>query len=414
MNSTPLTPWVNALVSRAADYSKTTLCLIFMLLPVAQAFAWTDGELLIWISSNRPFHALSHLGEIFEKEMGAPVKVETQEQIIDKFQASGQSGKGPDIFFWANDRIGEWADSGLLKPLPIEEKFRAKYLPMSWDAVTHKQQVWGYPVSLEAVSLVYNKKLVSGKVPAQLSELPAFAKKLKVQNPKAIVIMWDYKTPYFSWPFLASAGGYPFKKTAEDYDINDIGVANAGALEGLKAIVQLINTRILPKGSSQSVMNEKMASGQLALMITGPWDWANLRKAGVDFDLAPIPGVDGNPGRPFVGVFAAMINRSSPNVELAQHFLQEYALTFEGLKAMDADAPLGVPALKTLCDEMAARNHLIKVTYENAKNGVVMPNIPQMGKFWTSMGAAFEIATNGRATPQVALQDAFQNMQGQP
>jgi maltose/maltodextrin transport system substrate-binding protein len=113
-------------------------------------------------------------------------------------------------------------------------------------------------------------------------------------------------------------------------------------------------------------------------------------------------------------VFAAMINRSSPNVELAQHFLQEYALTFEGLKAMDADAPLGVPALKTLCDEMAARNHLIKVTYENAKNGVVMPNIPQMGKFWTSMGAAFEIATNGRATPQVALQDAFQNMQGQP
>jgi maltose/maltodextrin transport system substrate-binding protein len=382
-----------------------------MLFSAVQAFAWTDGELLIWISSNRPFHALSHLGEIFEKEIGAPVKVETQEQIISKFQAAGQSGKGPDILFWANDRIGEWANSGLLKPLHIEEEFKAKYLPMCWDAVTHKQQVWGYPVSFEAVSLIYNKKLVTGKVPTQLSELPAFANELKAQDPKAIVIMWDYKTPYFSWPFLASAGGYPFKKTAEGYDVNDIGVANAGALEGLKAIVQLINTGILPKGSSQSIMSEKMASGQLALMINGPWDWANLRKAGVDFDLAPIPGVNGNPGRPFVGVFAAMINRSSPNVEIAQHFLQEHALTSEGLKALDADTPLGVPALKTLCDEMAARNHLIKVTYENAENGVVMPNIPQMGKFWSSMGAAFEIATNGGATPQVALQDAFKNMQ---
>ena len=71
---------------------------------------------------------------------------------------------------------------------------------------------------------------------------------------------------------------------------------------------------------------------------------------------------------------------------------------------MDAEAPLGVPALKTLCDEMTARNHLIKVIYENAENGVVMPNIPQMGRFWTSMGAAFEIATNGGATPEVALQ----------
>ena len=206
MNTTSLTRWVKALVSRASGYIKKSLCLIFMLFSAVQAFAWTDGELLIWISSNRPFHALSHLGEIFEKEMGAPVKVETQEQIIDKFQAAGQSGKGPDIFFWANDRIGEWANSGLLKPLHIEEEFKAKYLPMCWDAVTHKQQVWGYPVSFEAVSLIYNKKLVTGKVPTQLSELPAFANELKAQDPKAIVIMWDYKNPYFSWPFLASAG----------------------------------------------------------------------------------------------------------------------------------------------------------------------------------------------------------------
>jgi maltose/maltodextrin transport system substrate-binding protein len=85
-----------------------------------------------------------------------------------------------------------------IKPLEIKEEFKAKYVPMSWDAVTHKQQVWGYPVALESVSLVYNKKFVRGKVPTQLSELPAFGKELKVQNPRAIVIMWDYKTPYFS------------------------------------------------------------------------------------------------------------------------------------------------------------------------------------------------------------------------
>jgi maltose/maltodextrin transport system substrate-binding protein len=128
------------------------VCLILTLFSAAQAFAWTDGELLIWISSNRPFHMLSRLGGAFEKEIGAPVKVETQEQIIDKFQAAGQGGKGPDIIFWANDRIGEWADSGLLRPLQIRREFKAKYLSMSWDAVTHRQQVWGYPVSKLALS----------------------------------------------------------------------------------------------------------------------------------------------------------------------------------------------------------------------------------------------------------------------
>jgi maltose/maltodextrin transport system substrate-binding protein len=40
-----------------------------------------------------------------------------------------------------------------------------------------------------------------------------------------------------------------------------------------------------------------------------------------------------------------------------------------------------------------------------------MPSIPQMGKFWSSMKAAFEIATNGGATPEVALKDALTNMQ---
>ena len=96
MNIKPLALWVQAIVSRAAGYSTKSLCLIFALFSAAQAFAWTDGELLIWISSNRPFHALSNLGNAFEKEVGAPVKVETQEQIIEKFQAAGQSGKGPD------------------------------------------------------------------------------------------------------------------------------------------------------------------------------------------------------------------------------------------------------------------------------------------------------------------------------
>jgi maltose/maltodextrin transport system substrate-binding protein len=147
------------------------------------------------------------------------------------------------------------------------------------------------------------------------------------------------------------------------------------------------------------------------MMVSGPWAWANLRKSGIDFDLAPLPGVEGNPGRPFVGVLTAFINRSTPNADLATQFLEKYVATEEGLKTIDADVPIGVPALKALSDEMAAKNPLIKATYENALNGEVMPNIPQMGKFWSSMATAFQIATNGQASPQAALDDAKKNME---
>jgi maltose/maltodextrin transport system substrate-binding protein len=384
---------------------------LFLLCSAFQAFAWTDGELLVWIGGDKGHSGLAEVGKKFEKDLGIPVKVEAPDGLTDKFQAAAQAGKGPDIVFWAHDRLGEWADSGLLKPLEIKDDFKANFIPMSWEAVTHNNQIWGYPIALEAVSLIYNKKLVVASPPAQLSEVPVFAKELKAKNPNVIAIMWDYNTPYFSWPFLASGGGYPFKKIPGGYDVKDIGVNNEGAIKGLQGIVDLINAGVMPKGASYSVMDQKMNSGELAMMVSGPWAWSNLRKSGIDFDLAPLPGVDGNPGRPFVGVLAALINRSTPNSDLATQFVEKYVATTDGLKTIDADVPIGVPALKTLSEEMAAKNPLIKATYENAKNGDVMPNIPQMGKFWSSMATAFQIATNGQASPKAALDDAKKNME---
>ena len=154
-----------------------------------------------------------------------------------------------------------------------------------------------------------------------------------------------------------------------------------------------------------------MSTGDLAMMVNGPWGWANLRKSGIDFDLAPVPGVDANPGRPFVGVSAAYINRATANADLALHFLEKYVCTADGLKTINNDVPIGVPALKSLLDEMVASNPFIKATYENAQNGIVMLNIPQIGKFWSSMAATFQIATNGQASPQAALDDAKKHME---
>ena len=386
-------------------------CGIFLLASALSALAWTNGELLVWINGDKGYRGLAEVGKKFEKDLGIPVKVEAPEGATDKFQAAAQTGKGPDIMLWAHDRIGEWADAGLLKPLTISDDFKAGFIPMSWDAVTHNKQIWGYPLALEAVSLIYNKKYVTGNPPAQLSEISAFAKELKTKSPNVVAILWDYDTPYFTWPFLASGGGYPFKEVAGSYDTKDIGVANDGAVKGLKEVVDLITAGIMPKGASYSVMEQKMNSGELAMMISGPWAWANLRKSGIDFALAPVPGVGGNPGKPFVGVLTALINRSTPNADLAAQFIEKYICTADGLKTIDADVPIGVPALKSVYDEMAAKNPLIKVTYDNAQNGVVMPNIPQMGKFWSSMASAFQIATNGQASPEAALADAKKNME---
>ena len=93
-----------------------------------------------------------------------------------------------------------------------------------------------------------------------------------------------------------------------------------------------------------------------------------------------MPGVGGNPGKPFVGVFTGAHKPFEPERRPRSAVSRKNVCTVDGLKTIDADAPLGVPAVTALADEMSAKNPLIKVTYENALNGVVMPNVPQMGK----------------------------------
>src|SRR5580693_2820937 len=116
---------------------------LFLLCSVIQAYAWTDGELLVWIGGDKGYRGLSEVGKKFEKDLGVPVKVEAPDGLTDKFQAAAQMGKGPDIVFWANDRLGEWADAGLLKPLEIKGELKAGFLPIFRDGSTHNKQIWG-------------------------------------------------------------------------------------------------------------------------------------------------------------------------------------------------------------------------------------------------------------------------------
>ena len=156
-----------------------------------------------------------------------------------------------------------------------------------------------------------------------------------------------------------------------------------------------------------------MGQGKLAMIISGPWAWSNLMKSGIDFGVAPIPGVDGNLGSPFVGVSVAYLNRSSPNQDLVKEFLERYALTEEGLTAMDQAKPIGVPALISLYEKMIKYHPLLRQLKVSVDYGEVMPNIPQMGRFFSAVGAALQIATQGQASARAALQEAEANMRHQ-
>ena len=367
------------------------------------AVAAEQGKLLIWINGDKGYNGLQKVGDEFAKKTGVQVTVEHPEDAPGKFQQAAAAGKGPDIWIWAHDRIGEWIAGGLLQPVAPSKKALADIDPLALKAFSVGGKTWGYPISIEAVALVYNKTLVPVP-PKTFEEVIALDKKLSASGKKAI--LWDYNNTFFTWPLLAAGGAYPFKLKADgNFDPTVTGVNNAGGVKGTELLASLIKTGVMPKGAGYADMEAGMAQGKIAMMINGAWSWDNLKKSNINFGVARIPAVNGKKAAPFVGVIGAMISKASPNRDVAVEFIENYMLSVKGLKTINDDVPLGTPASKALFAELKSDPN-IQATMASAQDGNPMPNNPEMGRFWSSMASALQNVTEGRQAPQEALDAA--------
>mgnify|MGYP001230988754 CR=1 FL=1 len=361
--------------------------------------AFEDGKLLIWINGDKGFNGLQAIGDKFKEELGVDVVVEHPEAVTDKFQQSAATGDGPDIFIWAHDRFGEWAAAGLIAPVEPSAEVKDGIYDFAWDAVSFDGKVWGYPIAVEAVGLIYNKDLVPTP-PATMEEIAA------LKLPDGVKpILWDYNNTYFTFPLLAANGGYAFQKVDGAYDPTSTGVNNEGAKKGAALLRQFIDDGVMPSGVDYGVMDAAINKGEVAMVLNGPWAWANLKTSGINFGVAPIPSVAGQPSKSFVGVLAANINAASPNRDLAIEFIENYLVTDEGLKTINDDVPLGAVADKSFSETLAGDEN-VAATLANAQAGVPMPSTPAMGKFWAAMGPALSSITDKSATVDQALDDA--------
>jgi maltose/maltodextrin transport system substrate-binding protein len=149
--------------------------------------------------------------------------------------------------------------------------------------------------------------------------------------------------------------------------------------------------------------------GQVAMMISGPWAWDNVKKSGIDFGVAAVPSVNGQASKVFVGVLGCMISSPSKLKDVAREFIENHLLRVDSLKVISADVPLGTPANKAYFAELSG-DPRIRATMANAQAGEPIPNIPEMQRFFPAMDAALEAITNGRQSPKDALDGAAARM----
>jgi maltose/maltodextrin transport system substrate-binding protein len=375
--------------------------------------AQTPAPLVLWFTVEGS-KAVRRIAEGFTASTGVPVIVETPDPIDgpSKFQQAAAAGKGPDLYVYAHDRLGEWVASGLLRSVTPGRRLRQDIDPLAWKGFTLRGRVWGYPYAIEAITLVYNKALVKTPPPS-FEDVFAIDRQLAASGRKAL--LWDYTNNYFSWPLLAANGGYAFRERPDgSYDARDTGVNNAGALAGAELLGRLVREGLMPAGSAYAEMEAALAQGRVAMMINGPWSWVNLKRVGIDFGVARIPAVGGKAAVPYVGIKGLMLSRACRQPELAAEFVENHLLALPGLRAIDQAEPIGAPASKAYLAELLADPKVgdkIAGIMESARDGVPTPSIPEMGRFWAAMKSALTNITEGRQTPQQALDAAARRIQ---
>jgi maltose/maltodextrin transport system substrate-binding protein len=159
-------------------------------------FAWANGELLLWMDADRG-RALEPIAQKFEHDFGLKVSIESPEKLTDSFPLAAQAAKGPDVVVWAHDKLGEWADGGLIAPIEVSDAFAKRLFPKARQAVLHHHRAWGYPLAMETVTLIYNRTLLDGPAPSGLSQLASINQAMAAKHTGVTTTLWDYNSPYY-------------------------------------------------------------------------------------------------------------------------------------------------------------------------------------------------------------------------
>ncbi|HOJ92393.1 MAG TPA: maltose/maltodextrin ABC transporter substrate-binding protein MalE [Dictyoglomaceae bacterium] len=372
--------------------------IIFSITPAA-----VPGKITIW-ASEAQVQQLKDFVKGFTAKYGIQVEVNevSFSDIKPKFITSAPTGEGPDIIVGAHDWIGELVANGLLLPIDfLPNNVLSQFTPVTLQAMSYKGKLYGIPYSQEAVALIYNKNLVPTP-PTTYESLVRVAKKLTKGGTYGF--LYDYNNFYYSFAFFSALGGYVFKETPQGLDPLDIGLANEGSIKGAQKLVDLFKEGILKQGIDYQTTTSLFSEGKLGMMITGPWEIDNIKRAKINYGVAKLPKIDGKPMRPFVGVQGFMLNSRSPNIAILKTFALEALATKEiELKLFEKD-----PRILARKDayKVVSSNPDIKTFGASAADGIPMPNIPEMGPVWSSMGDALTLITSGKKTPDIALKEA--------
>ncbi|MFC4592079.1 ABC transporter substrate-binding protein [Sphaerisporangium corydalis] len=309
------------------------------------------------------------------------------------------TGSVPDAGTLDQPLVARFALDGTIKEVPAGTVDEKAFYEGALTTNRVDGKLYGLPQDHTTVGLFYNKTLVPVP-PKTWDELKRVTAEIHQKDPKIAGIVVPKGDGYggWMWPgFVAGAGG-------EMASVKDKKVLfdQPPAVEALQLWVDLLKSS--PREITDS--DKPFENGLAGMMISGPWDVANIKDQFPDlqFSVAPLPYKTEPAGN--IGGENAVVFSKGKNPDLAWKWLKY--LTDPANNTQLAQALGGFPSTIAAAERDAATFGPDQAAFlEQLKVARARPAVPQWIQINDEIIApAIESALSGKATAQQALTGA--------
>ncbi|MFD8378370.1 extracellular solute-binding protein [Streptomyces sp. NPDC059679] len=327
--------------------------------------------------------------------------------LANKALLAAQQGNSPDVLIVDNPVVSTLAEAGVLTTTDDNKLDTSKADPNLLAAGQSGGKTYGTPIGANTLALYYNKKVLkeAGVDIASIKDwksLTAALEKVKKAGKKGITFS-AIGTEEGSFQFLPWFWGSGAKLTELD---------SAQAASALSLWKDWLAKGYAPNSvlnNTQTTSWQEFATGDYAFSENGTWQLSGAKKAGLDYGVLPIPGIEGGKASaPTGGEFVTVPVQDSTDRYATTQKLATCLTSTQNLYDTDTTLSYVAPTSAVQDKQMAANPELkpwvdaVKAARGRTSNdlGTKYPKISE--QLWK----AVQSALSGSKSPKDALSAA--------
>jgi arabinogalactan oligomer/maltooligosaccharide transport system substrate-binding protein len=318
------------------------------------------------------------------------------DSFADKLTSAIPRGNGPDLFIYADDRIGAWADSATIEPIEfyVDDARADRFSPQAMQGMAYRGSLWGLPLAVKSLVLYVRTDLVDAP-PATTDALVSLAPAMK--KSAGFAVAYANADLYGHAPWLHGFGGRAID------DAGNLAIATPEAANAMAFARRLVADGIAPADAQGPTVASLFNAGKAATAISGPWFIADIAPT-VKWTVATLPVVSatGKPAAPFLGVESILMSAYARDKAAA--FAVMDALTSDAAAVTRATRARQVVANPAAYEDATVAKDTVLATFRaQLANTVPMPKVPAMRMVWSPYQNALGQVLAGQSDPGAQL-----------